>query len=149
MTRPEQRVAAALGALARTSQDTCSENMLIAPQSSGLPHEPPLKLAKLSIGSLRIDPPVLQAPMAGYTSYAFRQIVREFGGAGLLATEMVNAKAFVWLDEHQCEHPDRLWGVKDEPRPLAVQIWDNDPETLANVGSRLAHEFQVSVVDIN
>ena len=36
-----------------------------------------------------VDPPVLQAPMAGFTNYAYRQIVREFGGAGLLATEMI------------------------------------------------------------
>ncbi|MEX2316383.1 MAG: tRNA-dihydrouridine synthase [Pirellulales bacterium] len=87
--------------------------------------------------------------MAGFTNYAFRQIVREFGGAGLLATEMVCAKGFVWLDEHEAEHPDRLWGVMDEPRPLAVQMWDNDPATLAKVGARLAHEYKVSVVDIN
>jgi tRNA-dihydrouridine synthase B len=87
--------------------------------------------------------------MAGFTNYAFRQIVREFGGAGLLATEMVCAKGFVWLDEHEAEHPDRLWGVAEEPRPLAVQIWDNDPATLAKVGARLAHEYRVSVVDVN
>jgi len=96
-----------------------------------------------------VDPPILQAPMAGYTNYAFRQIVREFGGAGLLATEMVNAKGFVWLDEQEAVHPDRLWGVAEEPRPLAVQIWDNDPPTLAKVGARLASEYRVSVVDIN
>jgi tRNA-dihydrouridine synthase B len=101
------------------------------------------------MGSLLIDPPILQAPMAGFTNYAFRQIVREFGGAGLLATEMVNARGFVWMDEHEAEHPDRLWGVAGEPRPLAVQIWDNEPETLAKVGARLASEYQVSVVDIN
>ena len=87
--------------------------------------------------------------MAGFTNYAFRQIVREFGGAGLLATEMVNARGFVWLDEQEAEHPDRLWGVADEPRPLAVQIWDNEPATLAKVGARLAHDYRVSVVDIN
>jgi tRNA-dihydrouridine synthase B len=101
------------------------------------------------IGPLAIDPPILQAPMAGFTNFAFRQIVREFGGAGLLATEMVNARGFVWLDENEAEHPDRLWGVAEEPRPLAVQIWDNEPETLAKVGARLAHEYRVSVVDIN
>jgi tRNA-dihydrouridine synthase B len=101
------------------------------------------------IGSLKVDPPILQAPMAGFTNYAFRQIVREFGGAGLLATEMVNARGFVWLDEQAAEHPDRLWGVADEPRPLAVQIWDNEPATLAKVGARLAGEYGVSVVDIN
>jgi tRNA-dihydrouridine synthase B len=62
---------------------------------------------------------------------------------------MVNAKGFVWLAEHEAEHPDRLWGVAEEPRPLAVQIWDNDPPTLAKVGARLAHDYKVSVVDIN
>lgn len=101
------------------------------------------------IGPVVVDPPVLQAPMAGFTNYAFRQVVREYGGSGLQATEMVNAKGFVWLDEMECEHPDRLWGVKEEARPLAVQIWDNDPEILARVGARLAQEYKVSVVDIN
>lgn len=103
----------------------------------------------LRIGDLVLDPPILQAPMAGFTNYAFRQIVREYGGVGLQATEMVNARGFVWLDEHEAEHPDRLWGVAEEPRPLAVQIWDNDPETMAKVGQRLVEEYRVSVVDIN
>ena len=103
----------------------------------------------LMIGNVIVDPPVLQAPMAGFTNFAYRQIVREFGGAGLQATEMVSARGFLAKDERDGEFPDRLWGVKDEPRPLAVQIWDNDPETLAAVGARLAHEFRVSVVDIN
>ncbi|MDZ4657923.1 MAG: tRNA-dihydrouridine synthase [Bythopirellula sp.] len=115
-----------------------------------LPHTVGPLAKPFYIGPLLIDPPILQAPMAGFTNYAFRQIVREFGGAGLLATEMVNARGFVWLDEQEAEHPDRLWGVADEARPLAVQIWDNEPETLAKVGARLAgDEYGVSVVDIN
>src|SRR6056297_2351814 len=111
-----------------------------------MPQFPP---APLRIGELVVDPPILQAPMAGFTNFAFRQIVRGYGGAGLQATEMVNARGFVWLDEHEAEHPDRLWGVAEEARPLAVQIWDNDPETMAKVGRRLAEEYRVSVVDIN
>lgn len=87
--------------------------------------------------------------MAGFTNYAFRQIVREYGGVGLHATEMVNARGFVWLDENEAEHPDRLWGVRDEARPLAVQIWDNQPDVMAKVGRRLVDDYQVSVVDIN
>ena len=114
------------------------------PSDANLP-----RVGPLWIGSVRVDPPLLQAPMAGFTNYAFRQIVREFGGAGLLATEMVNARGFAWLDEHEAEHPDRLWGVKEEPRPLAVQIWDNDPPTLAKVAARLVDQYEVSVVDIN
>lgn len=103
----------------------------------------------IDIGNVRVDPPILQAPMAGFTNYAFRQMVRDYGGAGLQATEMVNARGFVWLDENTAEHPDRLWGVKDEFRPLAVQIWDNQPETMAKVGKRLVEEYNVSIVDIN
>ncbi|MEK6237314.1 MAG: tRNA-dihydrouridine synthase [Planctomycetales bacterium] len=103
----------------------------------------------LKIGPLTIDPPILQAPMAGFTNYAYRQIVRDFGGAGLLATEMVSAQGFLNFDSERHEIHPRLWGVKDEPRPLAVQIWDNDPETLAAVGRRLVEDFQVSVVDVN
>jgi tRNA-dihydrouridine synthase B len=108
-----------------------------------------MSASPLCIGDLVIDPPILQAPMAGFTNAAFREVVRQFGGVGLLATEMVNARGFVWLDEHQAEHPDRLWGVAEEARPLAVQIWDNDPETMAKVGRRLVEEYGVSVVDIN
>ncbi|NBT14146.1 MAG: tRNA-dihydrouridine synthase [Planctomycetia bacterium] len=110
---------------------------------------PIAEVRPLMIGPVAVDPPVLQAPMAGYTNYAFRQIVREFGGAGLLATEMIAARGAQWLETHRGEHPDRLWGVGDEPRPLAVQMWDNDPGNLAAVGRRLAKDFRVSVVDLN
>jgi len=103
----------------------------------------------LRIGPVVVDPPVLQAPMAGYTNFAYRQVVREFGGAGLLATEMIAARSAIWLETARGEHPDRLWGVRDEPRPLAVQMWDNDPDNLAAVGKRLAQDFHVSVVDLN
>ena len=110
---------------------------------------PSLPVAPLAIGPVVVDPPILQAPMAGYTNYAYRQVVREFGGAGLLATEMIAARSAIWLETNRGEHPDRLWGVRDEPRPLAVQMWDNDPDNLAAVGRRLAKDFQVSVVDLN
>lgn len=120
-----------------------------AHSSAELPGAGQLAVKPIRIGSLVVDPPILQAPMAGFTNYAYRQIVRAFGGVGLQATEMVNARGFVWLDENEAEHPDRLWGVRDEPRPLAVQIWDNDPEIMAKVGRRLVEEYQVSVVDIN
>ena len=102
----------------------------------------------LKIGSLVVDPPILQAPMAGFTNFAYRQIVRSFGGAGLLATEMVSAKGYLSLHSKE-EAPERLWGVAEEPRPLAVQMWDNDPEKMAEVGAGLANEYRVSVVDIN
>ncbi len=109
----------------------------------------PLRVKPLRIGPLKIDPSVLQAPMAGFTNYAFRCTLRRFGGVGLPATEMVCARGVLEMDARGEDTPQRLWGVVDEPRPLAVQIWDNDPGTLSAVGERLAREFAVSVVDIN
>ena len=106
-------------------------------------------LRPLRIGAIRIDPPVLQAPMAGFTDHAYRRIVQQLGGVGLAATEMVSARAFLETDRRGHSLPDQLWGIADEPRPLAVQIWDNDPDNLAAVGRRLVEEFHVSVVDIN
>jgi len=110
---------------------------------------PGLQRSPLWIGPVLVDPPILQAPMAGFTNYAFRQILRRLGGVGLLATEMISARGFLHRDERSKDFPDRLWGVRDEPRPLAVQIWDNDPGVLAAVGQRLARDFRASVVDIN
>ena len=103
----------------------------------------------MNIGPITIDSPIFSAPMAGYTNYAYREILRYFGGVGLIATEMVSARSFVELEKRGEDHPNRLWGVKDEPRPLAVQIWDNDPATLTEFGRRLAFEYGVSVIDLN
>jgi len=120
-------------------------------------------IAPLRIGPVLVDPPVLQAPMAGFTDHAYRQIVREFGGVGLMAVEMVSARSFVWMTGDQegeasevvatketlADMPGRLWGIEHEPRPLAVQIWDNDPDTMARVATRLVEDLDVSVIDIN
>jgi tRNA-dihydrouridine synthase B len=89
------------------------------------------------------------APMAGYTNYAYRELLRMFGGVDLIVTEMVSARSFVELRTRGNELPSRLWGVRKEPRPLAVQIWDNNPETLSLLAQRLAFEFKVSVIDLN
>ena len=103
----------------------------------------------LKIGNLTVCPPVLSAPMAGFTNYAYREVLRLLGGVGLITTEMVSARSFVYMDAEGSEHPDRLWGVRTEPRPLAVQIWDNDPETLAETAKKLVQDYQVSVIDMN
>jgi tRNA-dihydrouridine synthase B len=117
----------------------------------------------IQIGPLRIDPPVLQAPMAGFSNYAYRQIIRRLGGVGLPATEMIGARSLWHADRGRDAKgigpsstrrprpspPERLWGVKDEPRPLAVQVWDNNPDTLAAVGRRLVEKYRPSVIDLN
>ena len=87
--------------------------------------------------------------MAGYTNYAYRELLRLFGGVDLIFTEMVSARSFAELEKRGLEPPSRLWGIREEARPLAVQIWDNDPDTLANFARQLAFDFRVSSIDLN
>lgn len=107
------------------------------------------EIKPVKIGDLRIDPPLLQAPMAGFSDHAFRRILRGFGGVGLYVTEMVSARGAMAMRERGEEEPARLWGAAEEPRPLAVQIWDNDPGKLAALAARLVEEYAVSVIDVN
>ena len=106
-------------------------------------------LLPLQIGSVTVDPPVLSAPMAGFTNLAYREILRMFGGVGLITTEMVSARSFVYKEARGEDAPSRLWGICDEARPLAVQIWDNQPETLAYFAEILARDYRPSVIDLN
>ena len=87
--------------------------------------------------------------MAGYTNYAYRELLRLFGGVDLIFTEMVSARSFAELEKRGMEPPSRLWGIREETRPLAVQIWDNDPDTLANFAHQLAFDYKVSHIDLN
>lgn len=98
----------------------------------------------LKVGPLRLAAPVLSAPIAGFTDFIFRSIVRDLGGCGLIFTEMVWAGGWV---RGQIE-PTRLDGVEHEPRPLGVQLWDREPEMLEEAARRLA-DMRVSLIDLN
>ncbi len=98
----------------------------------------------LRLGSLRLETPVLAAPIAGFTDAIFRGVVRDLGGCGLIFTEMVWAGGWV----RGQVGPERLLGVENEPRPLGVQLWDREPEMITEAARRLA-ELQVSVIDLN
>ena len=87
--------------------------------------------------------------MAGYTNFAYRELLRFFGGVDLIFTEMVSARSFAELEQREMEPPSRLWGIREESRPLAIQIWDNDSDTLAHLAQKLAFDFKVSTVDLN
>ena len=92
---------------------------------------------------------LFSAPMAGFTNIAYRELLRHLGGVDLIATEMVSARSFIELDKRNLDEPSRLYGVREEAQPLSVQIWDNDPDTLAEFARRLAFDFRVSVIDLN
>jgi len=104
-----------------------------------------MHMPSLRIGSLTLDTPVLAAPIAGFTDFIFRRIVRDLGGCGLIFTEMIGAGT--WMQSPR-ERPERIEGIETEARPLGVQLWDRDPEMLYAAARELAG-LEVSVIDLN
>ena len=52
------------------------------------------KLDPIAIGPIRIDMPVILAPMTGVTDMPFRTLVRRYG-SGLNVTEMIASQAMI------------------------------------------------------
>lgn len=97
----------------------------------------------MNIGLLRLKNNICLAPMAGITDLPFRTLVREFG-CGLAFTEMVSATGLVRGMGKTCRYLDSSLG----DRPLGVQLFGSDPETLAEA-TRMTVERGADLVDMN
>jgi tRNA-dihydrouridine synthase B len=98
----------------------------------------------LRYDTVPIDPPLVLAPMAGVTDRDFRLIVRRIGGAGLVSMEFVSSKAILSGNDKTRE----LMSFGDEERPLAIQIYGSDVETMARA-AEVVEELGADVCDIN
>ncbi len=99
----------------------------------------------LSIGgALTLARPVMLAPMAGVTDLAFRLLAREMGSA-LVFTEMVSDKALVYRNERTFD----MLRLSERERPVAVQIFGSDPETMARAAALVQERAQPDLIDIN
>ena len=91
----------------------------------------PGEFAPLAIGPLRVEPPVVLAPMAGVTNAPFRSLCRRFG-AGLYVSEMITARALVEGDRKT----QRLASFAPDETPRSLQLYGVDPKTVGEaVGS--------------
>ena len=99
-------------------------------------------LKKIKIGNVELQNNLILAPMAGVTDLPFRIIVEKFN-PGLVCTEMVSSKALFYDDEKT----KQLLKCDGEKRPISMQIFGSDPETMGfatKYVSKLA-----DIVDIN
>jgi len=90
-----------------------------------------------------LNNPLVMAPMAGVTNLPFRRIVKE-QGAALVFTEMVSAAGLV----RDGARTVKLLATRPDERPLAVQLFGRDPETLARAAA-MAQEAGAALVDLN
>lgn len=96
----------------------------------------------IEIGSIKINGAVL-APMAGFTSSAFRQVCRQMG-AGLVVSEMISAKALCFRDKKTAS----LISFKECERPYALQLFGEDADSMAQAAKMLS-EYKPDMIDIN
>jgi nifR3 family TIM-barrel protein len=107
--------------------------------------QPPARLREpFTLGGVSIPSRFFLAPLAGYTSLAFRLTVREQGGLGLATTDLVNARSLLEKRRRALELAETV----AEDRPLAIQLYGHLPEEMTAAARRVV-EIGASVVDIN
>ncbi len=98
----------------------------------------------LTLGPLRVDTPVVLAPMAGITNAAYRRLCAE-QGAGLYVCEMITSRGLVEGDE-----TTRKMLVFDELESVrSVQLYGTDPVYIGKAVEILCADFGVAHVDLN
>ena len=99
---------------------------------------------ELVLGSLRVSPPVVLAPMAGITNAAYRRLCRE-QGAGLYVSEMITSRGVVERDTTTMSMLvfDELEDVR------SVQLYGTDPVYVGKAAEILCAEYGVAHIDLN
>lgn len=95
------------------------------------------------IGALTVPHQLILAPMCGITLKPFRKICKDFG-AGLVFNQMVSAKALTMGDKKSFH----LMEFDEDERPLGLQVFGNDPDTLGEAAKIIA-EKKPDVIDLN
>lgn len=101
-------------------------------------------MASLKIRNLKLDPPLLLAPMAGLTHSALRQILSGFGGVGLLSTEMLWAKRLPTENPMMSPYLMRT-GLE---KPLSYQLLVSTDTDTGPAVDKL-HKLQADAIDLN
>ena len=99
----------------------------------------------LKIGGKEIDNRLILAPMTFLGHVAFRELVSQYGGYGLLYSEMCSARAIP--NENRFISPYFRWRDEERSR-LVCQIFGGDPGVMARAAGRVEKE-NLFGVDIN
>jgi nifR3 family TIM-barrel protein len=99
----------------------------------------------LQIANMRLDSPILLAPLAGYSDLAFRSTIRELGGIGIAFTEMI-APASLLQGKSRKLKP--LLATNETDHPLGHQIYGSRKDHLCQ-GAQWLADHGARLIDIN
>ena len=97
----------------------------------------------IDIGSVRLEDPVILAPMSGVTDRPFRGLVKRHG-AGLVVSEMIASEAMI----RQTRQSLTMAANAPEEFPMAVQLAGCEPAVMAEA-ARLNADRGAAIIDIN
>ena len=100
-------------------------------------------LTPIQIGPVRIESPVILAPMTGVTDMPFRTIVRRFG-SGLNVTEMIASQAAIRETRQSLQKA--AWAALEEP--ISMQLAGCSPREMAEA-AKLNADRGAAIIDIN
>ena len=100
-------------------------------------------LAPIQIGPVRIDVPVILAPMTGVTDLPFRRVVRRYG-SGLNVTEMVASQAAIRETRQSIQK--FAWDPIEDP--VSMQLVGCTPYEMGEA-AKLSEDRGAAIVDIN
>lgn len=98
-----------------------------------------MKIRNIDLG----EKPVLLAPMEDVTDPAFRLMCKKFG-ADMVYTEFVSADALI----RSVSKTLLKLNISDEERPVAIQIYGKDTETMVEV-ARIVEQAKPDILDLN
>jgi len=99
-----------------------------------------MKISNIDLGKQ----PVLLAPMEDVTDQAFRLLCKEFG-ASMVYSEFVSSDALI----RNVNRSIQKITVCDEERPVAVQIYGRDVESMVEAARIIESEAHPDILDIN
>jgi tRNA-dihydrouridine synthase B len=100
---------------------------------------------QVMIGSIRIAPATVLAPMAGVTDTVFRRFIRNLGGCGLIMTEFTSADGVLRAKDQKAK---RYLHFYEDEHPISAQLFGSDPRVMADA-ARMVEDLGFDLVDLN
>lgn len=128
----------------RTSTHNPESMRIVSEINQGVQPARPGEFAPLQIGPIRLETPVVLAPMAGVTNAAYRVLCRRFGEA-LYVSEMTTARGLVERNVRTLQ----MARFRPEEDPRSLQLYGTSPDHLHDAARILIEEFGVQHIDLN
>lgn len=126
-----------------TSLDTRQATSSETTDASSRP--PSRRYRPVRIGSVRLDHPVTQAALSGYSDWPMRRIARSMGAAYTLCEVMLDE--FLLAVKHR-ERTRHFFYMTEDEHPVGGQLMGAEPRQFAAGAVKLV-EFGFDVIDIN